>query len=145
LYINYENKGAVTQFRVDGPEYIRRIEDVNLLPPGSELTPQDNQSELLISPDGKFLYDFVRGQGLAVVLSIDQQTGKPDVIQRLQLGGPDPRGAAWSPDKRFILVAGHDSMETETLEIGEDGLLVFTGRTCKMPHPAFISFYPSEK
>lgn len=142
LYINYERMGAVSRYDVSDLDQIHKAEDANFVPDGMELDRRrDNQSELMFGPDGKTLYSFLRGKGYAIVYDVDGKTGALTQRQFLKLPGSDPRGAVFSPDHRFILIAGHEAGELETLRVLEDGTLEDTGLRTELNDPACIAFY----
>ncbi len=140
LYVNYEQKSAVTCYRLTGDNTLTFAGECELLPEGEEIGRRDNQSELFFHPNGRILYSFFRGKGLLCVLSVEARTGEMKLVQRLRLPGNDPRGAELSPDGRFILVAGHEAGELETLAVGPDGTAACTGEICRLPNPACITF-----
>ncbi len=144
LYLNYEHKGAVTRYDVTDLTDVHPVEeqwfvdDEDLEKEGHR---GDNQSEILFSSDGKFLYTFMRGKGLAQVYRVDERTGAMTCIQNYRLPGNDPRGAAFSPDGRFIIVAGHYEDKVFTLRVLPDGTLNDTGLCCRMVKPSVLAFY----
>lgn len=140
LYINYEHKGKVSKLDFSDWNDIRITEELNLLKPDEQLEPGDNQSELMFHPNGMILYNFLRGKGKAYVISVDGENGSMRILQELTLPGNDPRGAFYSPDKRFILIEGHNTEEVYTLKVEDDGTLFYTGQACAMAHPACIAF-----
>ncbi len=147
LYINYEHKGAVSRYDISNLTQVRLVEeqwfvdDENLVTEGD---PGDNQAELMFHPNGKILYTFMRGKGLAVAYQVDETTGAMTLLQNLKLPTNDPRGAVFTPDGRYILIAGHTAGETETLRVREDGTLENTGLSCRMANPSCIAFYGKE-
>jgi 6-phosphogluconolactonase (cycloisomerase 2 family) len=142
LYLNYERMGAVSQYDVSDLAQIRKVRDACFVPEGMELDRRrDNQSELMFNADGNTLYSFLRGKGYAIVYDVDDKTGALTQRQFLKLPGSDPRGAVFSPDRRFILIAGHEADELETLRIRKDGTLEDTGLCTKLNSPACIAFY----
>lgn len=142
-YCNYEHHGVVSTFQYtqNSLEFVRnqRVFDEH------SMTADDNQSEILISKNGGYLYDVVRGTGEVIVFSIDQQTGALDEIQRVQLSGQVPRVAAFSPDAQFLLVTLNDLQCIVTYKINDDGTLSEQLNQCDVTHPGSLGFYSPNK
>lgn len=66
-------------------------------------------SEVLVSPDGKFLYVGNRGNESITVFHIDAQTGALTFAQLAPHGGKTARHIAFSPSGTFLLIACQDS------------------------------------
>ena len=141
LYLNYEHKSKVSRLDISDLNHVTIAEELELFEPGEVLAPEDNQSEIMFSPDGKLLYNFMRAKGIAYVIEVDEVTGGMKLKQKFHLPGNDPRGARYSPDERFILIEGHNSGMVYTLDLREDGTLCYQGKACAMAHPACIAFY----
>lgn len=98
------------------------------------------QQGLVISQDGCYIYNIVRGPNLVVVLAVDQENGSLKVIQHQALKGKWPRGCALSPDGRFLLVCCLDSGEVVEFAVGSDGCLCETGKTYPLNATAYVIF-----
>ncbi|MGM9608533.1 MAG: lactonase family protein [Oscillospiraceae bacterium] len=81
------------------------------------------QSDLCVSPDGKYLYSLVRKVNVISTYSIDQETGKLTMIDCFRLDVADPHSCCLSPDGRFLLVGALKSGLVVTYPIQEDGKL----------------------
>lgn len=76
-----------------------------------------NASYLVLGPSGRTLYS-VHGDATTVrVLEIDQNDGTLRLIDEVDSGGVNPVHAAVSPDRRFLLVANHNSGTVASLPI----------------------------
>lgn len=100
------------------------------------------QQGFVISRDGRYLYDIVRGPNLAAVLEVDQDDGSLKVIQNQPIPGKWPRGCALSPDGRFLLVCCLDSGEVVEFAVGADGRLRETGKVTPHHAAAYVIFCP---
>lgn len=95
--------------------------------------------DILVHPDGKWLYVTLCGLNLIVVMKIDEN-GIPTVIQRIPSGGNLPRGLALSPDGRYLLAGNMVSGDITTFMVGADGFLTPTGRVYTAVSPSAIRF-----
>ncbi|MFJ5696438.1 lactonase family protein [Arthrobacter sp. NPDC093125] len=96
----------------------------------------DNPSFMILSPHGTQLY-VAHGDGNQVsALELDPATGRIDYRDTVDAGGVNPVHLALSPDRKFLLVANHNSGTVASLRIHPDdslgpvtGLLSFEGET----------------
>lgn len=82
------------------------LEDYSTLP--DNLETENACAEILLSPDGKFLYGSNRFHDSIVVFEV-QNSGKLKLISHHNCGGKTPRSFAISPDGNFMVVANQDS------------------------------------
>ena len=69
---------------------------------------KNTAAEVMISPDGNYLYASNRGEDTLVVFSIADD-GKLKLIQRIACGGKTPRHFTFDPSTRWILCGNQDS------------------------------------
>lgn len=73
------------------------------------VTTGNSACELLVSPDGRFLYACTRGEDSIAVFRIDADSGLLTEQQRIPAGGPAhgtvPRHIAFDPTRRWLLSA----------------------------------------
>lgn len=139
LYLNYERNGVVSKFRWSEESCVWE-EDVQLPVGDAELGPRDNQSEILINADGRQLYDVLRGLGRLYVMDIDPETGSLRCVQSLETESKAVRGAAFSPDGNYLLLACNDTENVVSYRILENGTLEKAAVSEKITHPAAIAF-----
>jgi len=96
-------------------------------------------AEILLSPDGRFLYVSNRGEDTIAAFAI---TPKGLVfLQRIASGGKTPRHMTLSPDGNWLLAANLDSANVTIFRRDEKtGMLASTGSSITVPHPIFILF-----
>lgn len=82
------------------------IEDYSTLPENIET--ENACAEIVLSPDGKFLYGSNRFHDSIVVYEV-LNTGKLKLVSHHNCGGKTPRSFAISPDGNFMVVANQDS------------------------------------
>lgn len=96
-------------------------------------------AEVLVSPDGRFLYASNRGEDSVVVFTITSQGLAP--LQRLSCGGKTPRHMTLSPDGKWLLAANLDSSNLAVFHRdAQSGMLTPAGNSIAVPHPVFILF-----
>lgn len=143
VYVNYERKGAITRFAY-GENGYRALDEISVVPENMVMTPECNQSEILLNPEGTRMYNLMRGLGLVNVLDVSCEDGKLSPLQTLKIGSKVPRGASLTPDGKFLLIACNDTERILTLHVLENGCLKAGELSERMPHPASIAFYRTE-
>lgn len=110
---------------------------VSTLPNGFAGT--NTGAEILVSPDGRFVYASNRGDDSVTVLRAD--SGGLTLVQRISTGGHTPRHIALSPDGRWLIAANQDSSNVNVFQRdAATGLLSATGNSIAVPHPMFTLF-----
>ncbi len=99
-------------------------------------------NDLILHPNGKYLYASVSGKGWERIVKadIDPETGALTKTQTLSVNCGAPRGMGISPDGKYMLVACNDTGTVNTFLIGEDGNLKETGLSVNVPCAANIQF-----
>ncbi|MFH1964389.1 MAG: lactonase family protein [Acidobacteriota bacterium] len=114
VYVINEMASTVTVFSYQAKEgTLQAIQSVSTRPEGFE--GRNSTAEVVVDPSGRYLYGSNRGHDSIAVFSIDQDTGKLEVVQHRRTGGRTPRNFCLSPDGKFLLAANQRS----------DNLLVF--------------------
>lgn len=101
---------------------------------------KNTASEVMISPDGNFLYASNRGEDTLVVFSIADD-GSLKEIQRIGSGGRTPRHFTFDPSFRWILCGNQDSASI-TVFRRDEGTGKLTGplQTAPVDSPLFLLF-----
>ncbi len=139
LYVNYERNGVISRFSYT-PNGCVWVDDVSIVPEGEVMDAKSNQSEILVDPSGNYLYDVMRGLGLLCVLKIDPRDGSLTLKQTIHTASRTARGAAFSPEGNFLLLACNDTQNVVTYRILEDGTLLEAAVSETIAHPASIAF-----
>ena len=142
FYANNENKATLNCFHYDREsgemECFHTVELLNEnygMVDGKPVGAQD----ILVHPDGKWMYVTLCGLNLIVLLRLDEE-GIPSVVQKIHSGGILPRGLALSPDQRFLLAGNMISGDITTFTVAENGMLTPTGKTYPAVSPSAIRF-----
>ena len=156
-FMNTESAAYIAAYRYDEEGRLTKINTANIVPGDIDTGtvkagPRTYQSsDLRISPDGKYLYNLVRGMNTVCVCAIDQATGAVAAIQHQKIpeqeipdgqgAGHGVRGCCLSPDGRFLEVAAFGSGDIITMAIGADGRLTLVGKANdrQIFHPANIT------
>ena len=72
-------------------------------------TGKNKSAEVVISPDGQFLYASNRGEDTLVVFAINQESGDLKLVQRIGCGGKTPRQFTLSPSAGWLVCGNQDS------------------------------------
>ena len=99
------------------------------------------QQGLCISSDGRYLYDIIHGPDIIAVMEADPLDGSLKIIQNMSIDHEWPRGAALSPDGRFLVAACVRGKKLVVYAVREDGTLEFSGITADLDNASYISFW----
>lgn len=98
-------------------------------------------AEILLSPDGRFVYIEDRGERTLVAYRVNADTGELDFVQRIASGGEVPWGMAIHASGRWLLVAHQRSNTVNVFSIDPaTGVLANTGESATAPAAVSITF-----
>lgn len=98
-------------------------------------------AEILLSPDGRFVYVEDRGERTLVVYRVDPASGELSLVQRIASGGEVPWGMAIHPSGRWLLAAHQRSGTVNVFRIDPaTGLLTNTGEAAVTTTPVSLTF-----
>ena len=140
MYSNNELTSAVTVFDLDSSTGVTRSKQtISTLPTGK--FEGNSTAEILVHPNGRFLYCSNRGHDSIASFSIDQSNGELTATGHASSGGNVPRNFGITPDGRFIVAANQRSDDVAVLKIdAETGTLSQTGNSIKVPHCICVRF-----
>ena len=141
LYLNTENSTQLYAYRYteDGQlSFLSTYEALEVQPSGKGKVEQQG---LCMHPSGQYLYDVVHGPNQIAVFRIDQTDGSLTLIQNQAVDHDWPRGAAISPNGKFLAVACVRGQKAVTFQIGDNGMLTPTGFACDQPNAAYATFW----
>lgn len=141
LYVNHEAEEYISVFKYNKNGRLTHVEDVSSHPEGSFEVPKDAliQSDICISPDGKYLYAGLRLVDAILVYRIEEKTGRLTLHQTMKtLGGV--RGFDISPDGQFFIAAFMEEKRVDIYRICEDGSLIDTLEAFDEDSPGVITF-----
>jgi 6-phosphogluconolactonase len=139
-YTNLEMGNKVTVFEYDSDRGgLTEIQTLSTLPPGFK--GENTTSEILTSPDGRFLYVGNRGHNSVAIFSIDAATGKLTALGHESTRGEIPRNFNIDPTGTYLVAANQKTSNVVVFKIDTDtGLLKFTGSEIEVPNPICVRF-----
>jgi 6-phosphogluconolactonase len=102
----------------------------------------NSASEILVHPNGKFVYSANRGHDSVTVYRADPATGRLTVTEVESIRGAWPRNINLDPSGKWLLAAGAHSNSVSVFSIDQDsGALVYQQRSIvTLPGPICILF-----
>lgn len=139
-YVINELNNTVTAMTYDANTgVLKPIESVSSLPKGHKET--SYTSEILVHPNGKFLYGSNRIHDSIAIFSIDSATGKIKLLGTEPTQGKYPRNFNIDPSGNFLLAANQNGDSIVAYRVNTTtGLLTPTGQTLSLQQPACIKF-----
>jgi 6-phosphogluconolactonase len=100
-------------------------------------------AEVLVHPNGRFLYGSNRGHNSIVVFAIDPENGCLTPVEHVPTRGKTPRNFAFDPSGEWILCTNQDSDNAVVFRVdGTTGRLTQTGQPIPVPGPFCERFLP---
>ena len=122
---------------------LRAVQTIGTLPEGYA-GPANTTAEVLVHPNGRFLYGSNRGSNTIAVFAISPGDGRLEAVERVPTGGDWPRNFRLAPDGRFLLAANRRSDSVHVFRVDlETGRLEPTGASVAVPNPMCIRFVPA--
>jgi 6-phosphogluconolactonase len=139
-YVINELKFTMTAFKYDTDKgTLTEIQTISTLPAGWE--GQGGTAEVVVHPNGKFLYGSNRGHDSIAVLNIDEQTGKMTFLGTQGQGVKWPRNFVLDPTGKWLLVGNEQGASITVYEVDpETGELHPTENRIETPKPACLRF-----
>lgn len=102
-------------------------------------TGTNTTAEVLVHPNGKFVYGSNRGDNNIVVFAIDAATGMVTPVEHESTQGMTPRNFAIDPSGRFLYAANQNSSSVVPFAIdATTGRLTPTASPITVPTPQFV-------
>lgn len=142
VYVISEIASTVTAFNWDSTNgTLTEFQTVSALP--ADFKGTNTCAEIVVHPNGKFLYASNRGDDSLAVFAIDQTTGRLTPIERVSSGGNTPRNFAFDPTGNWIICSNHGSDVAVVFRADENtGKLAQTGQPMPVPYPFCERFLP---
>ncbi len=142
VYVINELASTLTTFTYDSKQgRLEKIETVPTLPKG--FSGNNSTAEVQMHPSGKFIYGSNRGHNSIAVFSIDQKSGRVQLVQHESTRGKTPRGFDVDPSGRFLVAANQDSNSLSLFAIDQaSGRLSPIGEPIPAPMPVCVVFMP---
>ena len=139
-YVINELNSTVTAFAYDGERgELKAIQEVSTLP--ADFRGENSTAEIVVSPNGKFVYGSNRGHHSIVVYSIDERSGKLTLVSHHSTLGEQPRNFAIDPTGTYLLAANQRTGNLVVFRVDPaTGKLAPTGQELKIPAPVCVTF-----
>lgn len=143
-YVINELGSTVTAFHYDGERgALTELQTVPTLP--NDYTGKNTTAEVVVHPNGKFLYGSNRGHDSIALFAIDAD-GKLIPRDHTPTQGETPRNFAIDPSGQFLLAANQKTDSVIVFRIDQTtGALTPTGSKIDVAAPVCIRFLPATK
>lgn len=140
-YVALELTSRVASYRVDAATgALQHVDTRSTLPAGASAD-GNTAAEILVHPDGRFLYVSNRGHDSIAVFAIDPQTGALRFVDATPSGGRTPRSFGLVPGGRFLVAANQNGGNLTVFRIdAERGTLSPTGQELRIDRPKHVRF-----
>ena len=141
-YVINEMACTITTFAWDSENgKMDLVETISALPPGVAVQNSFTAAEILVSPNGKYVYATLRGHDSVSVFAVNARSGKLTLVQNISAGGKVPRGLGIDPTGRWLITANQKSDCAVEFAIDvATGKLSPTGQELKIGSPVDVKF-----
>jgi len=138
VYAGLELANKVVAYAYDAAKgSLGEIQTINTLPEG--FAAESTTSEILTTPDGRFLYVANRGHNSLSIFAIDSATGKLSLVGHEPTRGEIPRNFYIEPTGTYLIAVNAKPGNAVVFRINpEDGRLTFTGSEIEIPNPGCV-------
>jgi 6-phosphogluconolactonase len=142
VYVISEIASTVTAFNWDSANgTLAEFQSVSALP--ADFKGTSTCAEIMVHPNGKFLYASNRGDDSLAVFAINPTTGELTPVEHVPSGGKTPRNFAFDPTGKWIICSNHDSNNAFVFRVDENtGKLKQIGGPVSVPYPFCERFLP---
>ncbi|MFA6960724.1 MAG: lactonase family protein [Opitutaceae bacterium] len=140
-YLINELANTLTTFALDEKSgALKPLQTVPTLP--VEFTGKSTTAEVVVHPNGRFVYGSNRGHDSIAVFRVDQATGTLGIIEHVSTQGRTPRNFVIDPSGRWLIAANQDGDSLVMFAVdAESGRLTPTGQTVTVGAPVCVRFY----
>jgi len=139
-YVINELDSTVTAMRWDAEAgTLTTLQTLSTLPEGYD--GRNDPAEVVVHPNGRFLYGSNRGHDSLVIYAIDAETGRLTLVGFQPVLGQEPRGFSLDPTGRWLIACHQNSDSVQVFSVdGETGLLTAVGEAVAVPKPVCVKF-----
>jgi 6-phosphogluconolactonase len=140
VYLLTEMGNTVITYAWDGAKGIlSELQTSSTLP--ADFNGNSNCAEILVHPNGKFLYASNRGDDSIAVFAIDSSTGKISLVEHIPTQGNSPRNFEFDPTGKWLIVTNHKSNNAVVFSVNEEtGHLTPNGQKQDIDSPFCVRF-----
>lgn len=137
-YLMNQMGGAVSVFKYKNGD-MSEIQHISSLP--KYFKGKNHSAEILIHPNGKFLYCSNRGPNSLSLFKRNLANGKLELVEVVASGGESPWSFSLTPNGKYLLCSNKNSANIAVFTINqEDGSLSASGIELKVPAPVSVEF-----
>jgi 6-phosphogluconolactonase len=142
VFVNYEMLMTVITFAYDAAQgVLQRQVTVSTLPEADRDKKGFSSAEVVVHPNGKFVYVSNRAHDTIAILACDPSTGKLTLLENVPAEGKVPRNFALDLTGNWLLVAHQDSDSVAVFTVDpQTGRLQFTGQKVEVGKPCCVRF-----
>jgi 6-phosphogluconolactonase len=142
VYLLTEMGNTVITYAWDGSKGIlTELQTSSTLP--ADFKGDSKCAEILIHPNGKFLYASNRGHDSIAVFAIDSSTGKISLAENIPTQGNSPRNFEFDPTYKWLIVTNHKSNNAVVFSVNDQtGHLTPNGQKQDIDSPFCVRFLP---
>lgn len=142
VYVLNELTATVSVLQFDaGRGRLENLQTVATRPSGA--TSENTAAEIVVSPDGRFLYTSNRGDDSIAAFAVDGATLRLKPVGQVPSGGRTPRNFAIDPSGRWLIVANQDSDSLVVFRLDpKTGVPSAVGQPASVPQPVCVLFPP---
>ncbi|KAB2655245.1 MAG: lactonase family protein, partial [Verrucomicrobia bacterium] len=140
-YAINEMLSTVTVFHwAANPGALHPLQTVSTLPAGFP-NEKTSTAEVVVHPNGRFVYGSNRGHDSLAIFKVDGETGRLALVGHHATGGRTPRNFNIDPTGRWIWAANQESHNITLHRIDpKTGLLTATGKELQVGMPVCVKF-----
>ena len=144
LFVASELASTATSFSFDPKKgTLKQVNSVSTLP--QDFSGRNDVAEIVVHPNGRFLYVSNRGNDSIALFAIDPKKGALTPMGGVPTGGKEPRHFALDPAGNFMFVENQLSDTIVVFHVDANtGQLTPTGDTLNVPSPVCLKFVPAE-
>jgi len=118
---------------------LTEVQTVNTLP--DDFNEPSATAEVVVHPNGKFVYGSNRGHDSTAVFSIDAENGRLTLVEIEPTLGGHPRFIGIEPSGNYLIAANRDANNLVSFRIDQTtGALTPTGHQVNIPQPLCVVF-----
>jgi 6-phosphogluconolactonase len=141
-YVINEMGGTVSVFAYEAAAgTLAPVETVSTLP--ADFSGANKTAEIVVHPNGRYVYGSNRGHDSIVVYARDERTGRLAHVETVPSGGRSPRHFDLSPDGAWLVTLHEDTHDGYVFRVDPaTGRLTRTEHTLSVPQPVCVLFGP---
>ena len=140
LYSINELNATLTVLNFDSQTgNLTELQTIGTLPP--DFTEPNSTAEVVVHPNGQFVYCSNRGHDSTTVFAIDTDSGRLTFVETEPTQGGHPRFIGIEPSGRYLIAANRDANNLVSFQIDPaTGQLTPTGHQVSIPQPVCVVF-----